>query len=257
MKCIVTSANSPSRYASERTVLPCRRSPIIETVAQVFDRVVVAAVGRRGGPHAERDDAAAITHDVAAVGDGQLPPLALVHPAVTLRLETPSHLRDRVERRRGGIDVVEQVRRLRHARRIVRWHDQSRLLVDRILMTATVVGGDERNPTCESFQTGLTEAFDQASYDKDFGSRVLAGIVVRPLLRSGRLDPRVQIVMHMDGWGAPWLKRDSYRDFIVREPVEYTGFKLFYHNDTKKGDPLMTPEDILRLHPVPLYIQYQ
>jgi hypothetical protein len=72
-----------------------------------------------------------------------------------------------------------------------------------------------------------------------------------------RLRPEIQVVMHMDGWGAPWLKRDSYRDFVVREPVQFTGFKLFYHNDTKAGDPLMKPEDILRLHPVPHYIQYQ
>ncbi|HEX6308408.1 MAG TPA: hypothetical protein VFZ69_09490 [Longimicrobiales bacterium] len=72
-----------------------------------------------------------------------------------------------------------------------------------------------------------------------------------------RLRPEVQIVMHMDGWGAPWLKRDSYKDYIVREPVQYTGFKLFYHNDTKNGDPLMAPDDVLRLAPRPLYIQYQ
>ena len=71
------------------------------------------------------------------------------------------------------------------------------------------------------------------------------------------LRPAVQVVMNMDGWGAPWLKRDSYRDYIIAEPVQYTGFKLFYHNDTKKGDPLMTPEDLLRLTPKPLYIQYQ
>ena len=71
------------------------------------------------------------------------------------------------------------------------------------------------------------------------------------------LRPEVQIVMNMDGWGAPWLKRDSYKDYIVKEPVEYTGFKLFYHNDTKKGDPLLTPKEVLRLTPKPLYIQYQ
>ena len=71
------------------------------------------------------------------------------------------------------------------------------------------------------------------------------------------LRPEVQIVMHMDGWGAPWLKRDSYKDYVVAEPVQYTGFKLFYHNDTKKGDPLMTPQDLLKLNPKPLYIQYQ
>ena len=71
------------------------------------------------------------------------------------------------------------------------------------------------------------------------------------------LRPEVQVVMNMDGWGAPWLKRDSYRDYIVAHPVEYTGFKLFYHNDTKKGDPLMTPQELLKLNPKPLYIQYQ
>ena len=75
--------------------------------------------------------------------------------------------------------------------------------------------------------------------------------------RSIVLRPEVQIVMHMDGWGAPWLKRDSYKDYIVAEPVQYTGFKLFYHNDTKKGDPLMAPQDLLKLNPKPLYIQYQ
>lgn len=71
------------------------------------------------------------------------------------------------------------------------------------------------------------------------------------------LRPEVQIVMDMDGWGAPWLKRDSYKDYIVAEPVQYTGFKLFYHNDTKKGDPLLTPAEVLKLNPKPLYIQYQ
>ncbi len=71
------------------------------------------------------------------------------------------------------------------------------------------------------------------------------------------IRPEVQIVMHMDGWGASWLKRDSYKDYVVSEPVQYTGFKLFYHNDTKKGDPLLTPQEVLKLNPKPLYIQYQ
>lgn len=75
--------------------------------------------------------------------------------------------------------------------------------------------------------------------------------------RAIELRPEVSVVMNMDGWGAPWLKRDSYKDYIVREPVQYTGFKLFYHNDTKKGDPLLKPEEVLKLRPQPLYIQYQ
>ena len=71
------------------------------------------------------------------------------------------------------------------------------------------------------------------------------------------LRPEVQIVMNMDGWGGPWLKRSSYKDYVVAEPVQFTGFKLFYHNDTKKGDTLLTPQEVLKLHPQPLYIQYQ
>jgi len=69
--------------------------------------------------------------------------------------------------------------------------------------------------------------------------------------------PNVQVVMDMDGWGPPWLKFDSYKDYIVAHPVAYTGFKLFYHNDTKNGEPILTPFEVLRLLPHPMYIQYQ
>ena len=70
-----------------------------------------------------------------------------------------------------------------------------------------------------------------------------------------KLDPRVQFVMHMDGFGAPWLKRDSYYSYIKKEPVQFAGWKQF----TKpKNDKPPTPrEDILRLWPVPVYIQIQ
>ncbi len=72
-----------------------------------------------------------------------------------------------------------------------------------------------------------------------------------------RRDPRVQVVMHMDGWGAPWLKFDSYREFILREPVEFTGFKIFYKNDTRTGTSILTPMELVQLVPAPVYVQYQ
>jgi hypothetical protein len=70
--------------------------------------------------------------------------------------------------------------------------------------------------------------------------------------------PEVQFVLHMDGWGPPELKKGTYRHFIHPEPVEYTGFKIFYKNDIK-GAPnrLITPEELLALRPIPIYIQYQ
>ncbi len=67
------------------------------------------------------------------------------------------------------------------------------------------------------------------------------------------LDPRVQVVIDMDGFGGRPLKRSVYRDFIVKEPVQFTGFKLFFKNDR----PMMTPDEVLSLSPVPVYIQYQ
>lgn len=69
--------------------------------------------------------------------------------------------------------------------------------------------------------------------------------------------PQVQVVMDMDGWGPPWLKFDSYRDYEVAEPVQFTGFKIFFHHDVQKGDVLLTPAEVLRLIPRPIYIQYQ
>lgn len=73
-----------------------------------------------------------------------------------------------------------------------------------------------------------------------------------------KLMPEVQLVMHMDGWGAPQLKIGTYRNFIYPEPVQYTGFKLFYKNDLKQTPGrMLTPEELLKLKPQPSYIQYQ
>lgn len=69
--------------------------------------------------------------------------------------------------------------------------------------------------------------------------------------------PEVQIVMDMDGWGAPSLKYSTYKQFIYREPVEFTGFKIFYKNDTKNNGRLLTPQEVVALKPQPVYIQYQ
>ena len=70
--------------------------------------------------------------------------------------------------------------------------------------------------------------------------------------------PEVQIVMHMDGFGFPAKKINTYKTAIANEPVQFTGFKLFYKNDIL-GPPgrLMTPEEILKLYPRPSYIHYQ
>ena len=76
--------------------------------------------------------------------------------------------------------------------------------------------------------------------------------------KSIKLRPEVQIVMNMDGWGEPILKRSTYKLYIYKEPVQFTGFKIFYKNDLKKAPhTLMTPDDLMKLKPQPIYIQYQ
>lgn len=73
-----------------------------------------------------------------------------------------------------------------------------------------------------------------------------------------KLRPEVQVVMDMDGWGGPELKKGTYKYFISEEPVQFTGFKLFYKNDIK-NEPhrMLTPKEVLSLKPAPVYIQYQ
>jgi hypothetical protein len=68
-----------------------------------------------------------------------------------------------------------------------------------------------------------------------------------------KLDPRVQVVMVMDGYGAPSLKRAAYRIAIRREPVEFAGIKLFYKNDR----PRLTPREALQFQPGPSVVIYQ
>ena len=68
-----------------------------------------------------------------------------------------------------------------------------------------------------------------------------------------RKDPTVQVVIDMDGFGSPALKRSTWRAVVQRDPVQYTGFKLFYKNDK----PMMTPKQVIELYPSPVYIQYQ
>jgi hypothetical protein len=84
----------------------------------------------------------------------------------------------------------------------------------------------------------------------------------RPMVtntKNVRLRPEVQVVMHMDGHGrmqGPAFKYDTFAQYIVEEPVQFAGWKNFYLHDNEKG-VMPTAADLMRLHPLPLYIQYQ
>ena len=65
--------------------------------------------------------------------------------------------------------------------------------------------------------------------------------------------PNVDLVLMMDGWGLPGAKIANYNAFVRDDPIQYGGIKLFYRQD----DPLMTPQEIVKLDPLPLVIIYQ
>jgi len=70
--------------------------------------------------------------------------------------------------------------------------------------------------------------------------------------------PQVQIVMDMDGWGSQAKKINTYQRIEETEPVQFTGFKLFYKNDLlPPSTGMLTPQQVLELSPQPSYIQYQ
>lgn len=63
----------------------------------------------------------------------------------------------------------------------------------------------------------------------------------------------VQMVLEVDGWGPPDMKRDTYGVVANVKTIDYYGFKLWYEQD----DPLMTEADVLALNPSPDVIIYQ
>ncbi|WP_320051698.1 hypothetical protein [uncultured Acetobacteroides sp.] len=86
--------------------------------------------------------------------------------------------------------------------------------------------------------------------------RFTQGMVRR--YRDIKLRPEVQVVMNMDGWGEPVLKKNTYKQYVYKEPVQFAGFKLFYKNDLKKAPHrLLTPPELMKLKPKPIYIMYQ
>ncbi len=63
----------------------------------------------------------------------------------------------------------------------------------------------------------------------------------------------VQVALNYDGWGNSDAKHSLYRKFVRDEPNQYGGFKIFYDKD----EPVMKPEDVLKMDPNPAIINYQ
>ncbi len=67
-----------------------------------------------------------------------------------------------------------------------------------------------------------------------------------------RRSPYVDLTLVMDGFGAQWLKLDTWK-MVQSTPLEYSGVKLFYDQDLG----MFTPEEATRLTPTPSVGIYQ
>ncbi len=71
---------------------------------------------------------------------------------------------------------------------------------------------------------------------------------------------RVLLVHTADGFGAPALKKYTYRNNARAAQLPTKGFKLFFEARTPGAgwdNPLLTPKEVLGLDPQPLLIMYQ
>ncbi|MEJ7662345.1 MAG: hypothetical protein WKG07_23645 [Hymenobacter sp.] len=68
-----------------------------------------------------------------------------------------------------------------------------------------------------------------------------------------KLDPRVQVVMDMDGWGDPTLKKDSYKAYIAEGAGAVHGLQavLRVRHQAQSRSHLMTPKEVLTRQPQP------
>ncbi|MHB1130935.1 MAG: LysM peptidoglycan-binding domain-containing protein [Chloroflexota bacterium] len=68
-----------------------------------------------------------------------------------------------------------------------------------------------------------------------------------------RDNPRVDVVVNMDGFGSAGLKTAHYNWFVRDTPVEFAGIKLFLQHDPD----LMPASEVMALTPAPDFVVYQ
>jgi len=71
--------------------------------------------------------------------------------------------------------------------------------------------------------------------------------------------PGVVVIDSVDGLGPKWSKVETYNNLMLIMPrgVVHAGFKLFFDEDRRNGNQLMTPVEVLRLKPQPEYVMYE
>ncbi len=70
--------------------------------------------------------------------------------------------------------------------------------------------------------------------------------------------PGVVVIDSVDGLGPKWSKIETYNNLMMVMPAGvHAGFKLFFDEDRRNGNQLMTPIEVLALKPPPEYVMYE
>jgi hypothetical protein len=102
----------------------------------------------------------------------------------------------------------------------------------------------------------VQEILDQIALEIGVNKMLLVHQFARGMVKDKQviLDyPHVDLVIDTDGYGIPDTKLHDYRLNAGDPGFEFGGLKLFYVWD----DPLLTPEQVMRLDPMPAVIVYQ
>lgn len=102
----------------------------------------------------------------------------------------------------------------------------------------------------------VQEILDQIALEIGVNKMLLVHQFARGMIKEKEeiLDyPHVDLVIDTDGYGIPDTKLHDYRLNAGDPGFEFGGLKLFYVWD----DPLLTPEQVMRLEPMPAVIVYQ
>jgi hypothetical protein len=154
----------------------------------------------------------------------------------------------------GRADPLAEVERVRH------WlsYDHVHLAVD---PEFTMAPGQRPGINIGSMDAGTINSIQAVLHEIALASSISNKILIvhqfQADMISGKAgitnDELVDLVIDLDGFGPPFGKLEKYAALATNEPVEYTGFKLFYRWD----EPMMTEAEVQALVPRPSVVIYQ
>jgi hypothetical protein len=154
----------------------------------------------------------------------------------------------------GRADPVAEVERVRH------WlsYDHVHLAVD---PEFTMAPGQRPGLNIGSMDAGTINRIQAVLHDITLTASISNKILIVHQFLASMItektgvtnDELVDLVIDLDGFGPPFGKLEKYTALATNEPVEYTGFKLFYRWD----EPMMTEAEVQALLPRPSVVIYQ